>query len=53
MLKQFVSDNFSACVQIQIRASGGNAGDEIEKMELYQTLERAEGRIAALENQVG
>ncbi|XP_045214999.2 coiled-coil domain-containing protein 33-like isoform X2 [Mercenaria mercenaria] len=39
-------------LRIQIRNSGGNAGDDLEKMELYQALEKAEGRIASLENQL-
>ncbi|KAL4239348.1 Coiled-coil domain-containing protein 33 [Mactra antiquata] len=38
-------------LRIQIRNSGGNS-DDLEKMELYQALEKAEGRIAALENQL-
>ncbi|XP_052782992.1 coiled-coil domain-containing protein 33-like isoform X2 [Mya arenaria] len=39
-------------LRIQLRTSGGNPNDDLEKMELYQALEKAEGRIAALENQL-
>lgn len=37
-------------LRIQIRNAGGNANDDLEKMELYQALEKAESRIASLEN---
>ncbi|XP_060578931.1 coiled-coil domain-containing protein 33-like isoform X2 [Ruditapes philippinarum] len=39
-------------LRMQIRNSGSNANDDLEKMELYQALEKAEGRIASLENQL-
>lgn len=39
-------------LRIQLRTAGGNANDDLEKMELYQALEKAEGRIASLENQL-
>ena len=42
-------------LQAQLRVSGGNQGsssDDLEKMELLQALEKANGRIAALEKQV-
>ncbi|XP_052262939.1 coiled-coil domain-containing protein 33-like isoform X2 [Dreissena polymorpha] len=40
-------------LRLQLRTAGvGNPNDDLEKMELYQALEKAEGRIAALERQL-
>lgn len=42
-------------LRTQLRVSGGaanNTGDDLERMELLQALEKAEGRIAALEKQL-
>lgn len=39
-------------LKAQLRISGSGSGDDLEKMELLQALEKCEGRIAALEKQL-
>ena len=39
--------------QDQNKAGGSRTGDDSDKFEMYQALDKAEARIAALERQVG
>ena len=39
-------------LQDQLSKAGVGGGEDMEKLELYQALERAEGRIMSLEKQV-